>query len=153
MGLEAIHSVSAADDMRNSFVNILNWYNDHCTEPWFYGVSLTKDNPHSLAAVLNLNVEDVMVVLRLFGLVKKYGEGIRVVKKVEEWRKTIGSKNTLRTTRTVFISLSQEIAKAMRSLSNWGKKTMKSIVPQHKNMMTSPLIPPSVEYFFANAKI
>jgi hypothetical protein len=48
---------------------------------------LTKGNPHSLAAVLNLNVEDVMVVLRLFGLVKKYGEGIRVVKKVEEWRK------------------------------------------------------------------
>ena len=40
------------------FLNILNWYNEYFTKPWFYGVSLAKDNTRSLAAALILNLEE-----------------------------------------------------------------------------------------------
>jgi len=142
-GHAIMRSLSASDDVRNTFLNILNWYNEHCTKPWFYGVSLAKNNKHSLAAALNLNVEDVMVVLKLFGLVTKYGEGMRVVKQVDELRrnkwlqKYIKDENSIQ----IFTSKSLKASRSKKIFIRLGTDDDKKHCPAWQNIDDKPPYP------------
>jgi len=86
MSTEKVLTESVLSPIRDDFLKILNFYRDKVGSPWFYGVKLPKNNPHSLASVLGVSSPgDVLEILYEFGLATRYRDGFRLEKKTEAW--------------------------------------------------------------------
>jgi len=87
MGFEIGVTPASVEDVKSQFLQVLRLYKNDFDRPWYYGLKMEQSNPHSLAPALGVKESDILEILLLFGIVKKYGQILRVSSKdVECWK-------------------------------------------------------------------
>ena len=85
---ELCRRLAAEQEVVAAFLAVLDYYNSHLSQPWYFACKLHHDNKHSLASATGLLMEEVLGILKILKVAKDYGKKgeVRIVRSVEQWR-------------------------------------------------------------------
>ena len=78
MGFENDRTFLAVEDLKTTFLQLLQCYETYFDRAWFYGVKIYESNPHSLASALCLDDDGVLEIISLFKIAYHHGDTLRI---------------------------------------------------------------------------